>query len=113
MANGLEAASGAISFPIPLAAAPNAIVVQNGTASLPPECPGTAAAPTAAPGWLCVYENRAQNQRSGTPYPTVSAPGSGGSPSSSRFGAALVVQGQATVPDWFYWSEGTWAVTAP
>ena len=63
--NGLEAASESISFPIPLKSAPDVVVVQQGTASSPPECPGTAAAPEAAPGWLCVYENRAQNQRSG------------------------------------------------
>jgi hypothetical protein len=110
--NGLEAASESVSFPIPLALAPSAKVVQNGTASAPPECPGTAAAPDAAPGWLCVYENREQNQRSGG-YPHVLAPGSGFSPSASRYGATLIVQGQAAGTDWFYWSEGTWAVTAP
>ena len=48
--NGFEAASESVSFPIPLASAPSAKVVQNGTASAPPECPGTAAAPQAAPG---------------------------------------------------------------
>jgi hypothetical protein len=110
--SGLEAASQGISFPLPLSADPSAKVVQSGTASSPPECPGTAAAPEAAPGWLCIYENRAQNQRSGG-YPTVSKPGSGGGPSSGRFGASLIVQGQAAGTDWFYWSEGTWAVTAP
>jgi hypothetical protein len=110
--NGIEAASESISFPIALATAPNTKVVQNGTASLPPDCPGTAADPAAAPGWLCVYENRAQNQRTGN-YPSVSAPGSGFSPSAGRFGATLVLQGQAGGAEWFYWSEGTWAVTAP
>jgi hypothetical protein len=109
--NGLEAASESVSFPIPLASAPSVKVVQDGTASAPPECPGTAADPTAAPGWLCVYENRAQNQRPGS-YPSVTAPGSGFSPSASRFGATLIVQGQGAGTDWFYWSEGTWAVTA-
>lgn len=110
--NGLEAASESVSFSIPLASAPSAKVVQNGTTSAPPECPGTAAAPEAAPGWLCIYENRDQNQRSGG-YPNVVAPGSGFSPSASRYGAILIVQGQAAGTDWFYWSEGTWAVTAP
>jgi hypothetical protein len=110
--NGLEAASESVSFPIPLASAPSAEVVQNGTASAPPECPGTAAAPEAAPGWLCIYENREQNQRTGG-YPSVVAPGSGFSPSASRYGATLIVQGQAAGTDWFFWSEGTWAVTAP
>jgi hypothetical protein len=109
--NGFEAASESVSFPIPLAVAPSAKVVQNGVASAPPECPGTASSPEAAPGWLCVYENREQNQRSGG-YPTVSAPGAGFSPSASRFGAVLSVQGQAAGTAWFFWSEGTWAVTA-
>lgn len=110
--NGLEAASESVSFPISLASAPSAKVVQTGTASAPPECPGTAAAPEAAPGWLCIYENREQNQRAGG-YPNVVAPGSGFSPSASRYGASLIVQGQAAGTDWFFWSEGTWAVTAP
>lgn len=110
--DGLEAASESISFPIPLSSVPSVKVVQQGTASSPPECPGTADDPKAAPGWLCVYENRAQNQRPGS-YPSVVAPGSGFSPSASRFGATLIVQGQASGTDWFFWSEGTWAVTAP
>jgi hypothetical protein len=111
--HGLEAASGDVSFNPPLASAPSVKVVQFGTASSPPECPGTAASPQAAPGWLCVYENRAQNQRPGEDFPNVSAPGSGNSPTASRFGASLIVQGQASGTDWFYWSEGTWAVKAP
>jgi hypothetical protein len=110
--NGLETASESVSFPIPLASAPSVKVVQNGTASAPPECPGTAATPQAAPGWLCIYENREQNQRSGG-YPQATAPGSAVSPSASRYGATLFVQGQAAGTDWFFWSEGTWAVTAP
>jgi len=109
--NGLEIASESISFQFPLAAAPSVKVVQSGTASSPPECPGTAAAPEAAPGWLCVYENRAQNQRTGS-YPSVSAPGSAFSPSAGKYGAVLSVQGQAAGTGWFFWSEGTWAVTA-
>ena len=109
--NGIEVASESISFQFPLATAPSAMVVQNGTASSPPECPGAAAAPEAAPGWLCVYENRAQNQRAGN-YPTVSAPGSGGSPTAGKYGAVLTLHGQAAGANWFFWSEGTWAVTA-
>jgi len=107
--NGLEAASGDISFAFPLASAPTPIVIQFGDTP-PASCPGTASEPEASPGFLCIYENRAQNQRAGN-YPTVSAPGSGFSPSASRFGATLIVQGQAAGTDWFYWSEGTWAVT--
>jgi len=110
--NGLESASGDVSFNPPLASAPSVKVVQFGTASSPPQCAGTAASPQAAPGWLCVYENRAQNQRPGF-YPSVSAPGSFNSPTASRFGASLIVQGQASGTDWFYVSEGTWAVKAP
>lgn len=68
--------------------------------------------PDAASGWLCIYENREQNQRAGA-YPSVVAPGSGFSPSASRYGASLLVQGQAAGTDWFFWSEGTWVVTAP
>jgi hypothetical protein len=109
--NGLESASESISFQLPLAAAPSVKVVQNGTASAPPECPGTAAAPEAAPGWLCVYENRAQNQRPGN-YPMVTAPGSLFNLTAGKYGVVLAVQGQGSGTGWFFWSEGTWAVTA-
>jgi hypothetical protein len=109
--DGVEIASGDITFVYPLATAPSVKLVQFGTASSPPECPGTAAAPTAAAGWLCVYENREQNERSGR-YPQVMAPGSGSYPSAGRFGATLALLGQAAGTDWFFWSEGTWAVTA-
>jgi hypothetical protein len=109
--NGVEMASHDISFTYPLASAPVVGVVRLGAASPPPECSGTVAEPTAPPGWLCVYEGRAQNKRIGA-YPGVSAPGSGFTPSASRYGARISTQGQATGTGWFYWSEGTWAVTA-
>jgi hypothetical protein len=111
--NGLAMVSSDISFAYPLASAPSVKVVQLGTDSAPPECPGTAASPDAAPGWLCVYENFAYNQRAAYPYPTVTAPGTGDADTATRYGASIVLMGQAGGTNWSFRSEGTWAVTAP
>jgi hypothetical protein len=112
--NGIEIASGDISFALPLASAPTPVVLQDGTATSPPDCPGTAADPQAAPGVLCVYENDEQNESpSAVPYPTVTAPGSRVGLTASRFGAGLYMLGQAAGTDWVFRSEGAWAVTAP
>lgn len=62
---GTAAAAGArdgadISFSIPLAAAPTAHFIDIGGPAVP-ECPGSAAVPTAAPGHLCIYESIESN----------------------------------------------------
>jgi Collagen triple helix repeat (20 copies) len=84
---------GSISFDIPLEAAPVAVFVPVGEDKSGEGCPGTAAAPAANPGKLCVYAkeilgtfNGAEPNAQGAIYSMIGAP---------AFGA------------------GTWAVTAP
>lgn len=99
---------GAISFPYPLAANPTAQLVPPGGPATT-ECAGTAAAPTAAAGFLCVYiSDRANN--SGTP--TFCSPTGGGcnATTARRTGTVVQVFSQAAG---FFFAYGTWAVTAP
>lgn len=51
----------AICFQIPLAAAPTAHFIPKGEPKFA-ECPGTATAPAASPGNLCVYESQHQKR---------------------------------------------------
>ncbi|CAA9419575.1 hypothetical protein [uncultured Nocardioides sp.] len=51
---------GDLSYGVTLAAAPTAHYIQVG-AAVPPGCSGTAAAPSADPGHLCVFESQALN----------------------------------------------------
>jgi hypothetical protein len=100
-----EIAEGAISFGLTLASAPTPIV--RPVDAVPNEdCPGTAAAPEAAAGKLCLYEATAYNVEffdvlAGDETPDAASP----------FGAllflnALIVPSRAYV-------DGSWAVTAP
>lgn len=93
------------SFPVPLATAPIANFIPVGG---PPTaaCAGTAAAPTATAGNLCVYEATAAN-RTFTCIANVSASTSCGT---NPFGAAVVVTAVAAGQIFSY---GSWAVTAP
>ena len=62
---GSVSAIGDISFGRAVAFIPNAgYVVQGGLPT--PVCPGSAAAPTATPGYLCVYEQNRSNVTGGT-----------------------------------------------
>ena len=70
-------------------------------------CPGSAAAPSAAPGNLCVYESHAFNHTSVTVVDPVS-----GAPGASAFGAGLLFRDD-TITGAGDGSTGTWAVTAP
>jgi hypothetical protein len=106
--------SGAISFPIPLAAAPaRALFVPSGGPS--PDstnCPGSATAPTATPGTLCVYEGD-QGNTTDTKVCRVSVTalcGTGLGGSADKFGASVNVFAAGSG---VYVSTGTWAVTAP
>lgn len=101
--NGVSIAYDSVSFVFPLVAAPTAHFVKSGTVA-PAECPGTVAAPAAAPGHLCIFE------RDGTLTPTLEGvfdPVNTTNFLASRFGAVVFVNG--TNP----FSYGTWAVTAP
>jgi hypothetical protein len=97
-----------ISFPFALAAAPSVDEVPTGTTDA--HCAGTSAAPTAAPGYLCLY---VRNEFDVTPitgfsvYPQNLGDSAEGA---SPFGAMLTAQ--ATTTDDMS-IEGSWAVTAP
>lgn len=89
--------SAAISFPFPLASAPKLEWLAPG-APADANCPGSAASPQAAAGFLCIYANADEN--------VASYPGGG----SQTYGALPVLTAASmkrTV------STGSWAVTAP
>jgi hypothetical protein len=91
-----------VSFPFPLESAPSDHIIPIGGAPTA-ECPGTASAPSAAPGNGCIYETRADGGH--TVDETTLAEVEHG-----RFGFLIFVS-VAENTDWQV--EGTWAVTAP
>jgi len=94
-----------ISFVFPLAQAPEPHYVVEGALPIT-ECPGTAAAPAALPGHLCVYEGSASNASN----VSIGDPVSGIGPGTSRFGATISAVGDFESN---FGISGTWAVTAP
>ena len=105
-AAALARASSAISFSVPLAAAPAANFVP--LASTPPAaCPGTAANPTALPGNLCVYEVFQTNRTA----PCLAKVGTGYICGQSDVYGTSVILNSAAAGN--FNSVGTWAVTAP
>jgi hypothetical protein len=96
---GTGYATAAVSFALPLAAEPAAHFIKGGEAP-PAQCPGTATAPAAAPGNLCVFVTNVINAEGGGGYPGVHA---------STSGFALSAFTEAKGPILL---EGTWAVTA-
>jgi hypothetical protein len=98
-------ASNAISFGFALASAPVAHTIDVNETP-PPECPGTASAPEAAPGHLCIYESFEENEREdfgSNVYPNTL--------NTTRYGTGLYTQSR--IAGMFFISRGTWAVTAP
>jgi hypothetical protein len=96
----------AISFPIPLASAPTAHFIRVGGPAVA-ECAGSAAAPTAAAGHLCIYEGTATNVTTQSfEDPVTSTTGS----TTRTFGIDVVGFSAAAGA---YISAGSWAVTAP
>ena len=112
--SGSPAAAGAEletgeSFAFAPAAAPAPHFVAEG-ATAPAECPGTAAAPAAAAGHLCVYEATRGGLAGSV---TVFDPAQGrdaGAGKAGRFGFGLRFVADAAGP---LRSSGSWAVTAP
>jgi len=96
-----------ISFPIPLASAPTPNFMAQGAVPTT-NCPGSASAPTAAAGQLCVYE--AADRGVGTVI--LYTPLAGTAPASAPGGVAVFIESNATGQVDFF-SSGTWAVTAP
>ena len=106
-ADGLSSfASDSISFGIVLPAAPTAHLVRVGGPA-DPACSGTAAAPQAAPGHLCIYEADTRNGEVFFDDPLTGATGA----AVRAFGAEVGVR--ANLADGDFGSRGSWAVTAP
>jgi hypothetical protein len=95
-----------ISYPIPIAASPAAEVIPPG-GSPTASCPGSAAAPSAAAGHLCLYVDGGHEVNT----TLVSSYGDNGS-RDYRFGAVVYAYPTCKAPcRGEFW--GTWAVTAP
>jgi hypothetical protein len=114
----LEASEGApgsffgasISFPLELASAPKPVVVPpEGPNPDPAHCPGTVDAPSAAPGYLCLYDAFALNS-AGTANANPSVYNIDGQGGASPFGAKIETTAENTG---LAYVEGSWAVTAP
>jgi hypothetical protein len=99
-----DLASASISFSIPLASAPSPNLISSSSTSA---CPGSVTKPTAAPGQLCVYEGTGGSNvgEIGAYNPINGDPGA-----ASQYGAGIVVDSAGLGN---FYSEGTWAVTAP
>jgi hypothetical protein len=105
-------AGGAISFPVALPTVPKHVVYIKHGATPPSECPGSAEAPAAEKGSLCVFATLESNENAG--WNSIESPtGAQGAESlsaASRFGA--IVTFHATGSPANVNSRGTWAVTA-
>jgi hypothetical protein len=100
-APGAESLRASISFTIPLA---EPVVADYVAAPTPGSCPGTAKAPTAEPGFLCVYEQFVgELNLGGVVNPETNEPGGG------KFGAFVGFFSESALPGIAY---GSWAVTA-
>jgi hypothetical protein len=86
-----------VSFPLALATAPTADFIREGETPSS-ECPGTATAPAAAPGKLCIFVTSATNSASASSVDSVAAAG---------FTILAFTNAKGSVE-----IEGTWAVTA-
>jgi hypothetical protein len=109
-AAGDEIAS-SISYPLELSAAPTEVEVPHGgTNPDPTHCPGTAEAPTAARGYLCIYDRFSGDvfEALGSNLQVGNVDGVGGT--TNAWGGRLIALASAagTVD-----VEGSWAVTAP
>ena len=96
-----------ISFGYRLASAPTVRIIKANT-SPPAECPGTASAPEAASGYLCIYETSSYNLYSSSyrTYPYVYG--------TSRIGTHIAADSAvntSTTYDSTFYTYGTWAVT--
>ena len=98
-------AEATISFTFPLAASPSVEVIQAG-GSASEHCPGSAEAPSAAPGYLCLY-TMSSTGPVGTYSPATEAPGA------ARNGAVAFTELECEEVPCNARLVGTWAVTAP
>jgi hypothetical protein len=118
-----QLAVGAVSFNIPLAAAPNSVHLipapseheeENEEFPVPPAgCTGNVTSPGAAKGNLCVFARRYENAEAYFGSVNFLNPEGGGAEflnSAGRVGVSVTAQSVATGP---LFGLGTWAVTAP
>ena len=96
--------SGSISFPTPLASTPTTTYVPSGSTTA--DCTGSASAPSAAAGYLCLYEG-GHADLGGV---HIVDPRNGGS-EASPYGAGVWIFSGGTAATAYM--DGTWAVTAP
>jgi hypothetical protein len=101
-----------ISFPLQLAAAPIGVIeVPWATSPKPAHCSGTPQAPTADPGYVCLYDRFSTNvslSPNGFNLQAADVDGNGGV--ASTFGLRIVTRALTTGG---VDVEGSWAVTAP
>jgi hypothetical protein len=105
-ASGNDLLTDSIPFGLALTSDPTPHFVATGTAA-PAECPGTAGAPAAAAGHLCIFEAAKGNVEGS---PNVLNPATNTAGAASRFGFGMSLFADAAG---FYFSRGSWAVTAP
>ena len=96
-------ANDSISFGLALATAPAAHFLKFSDPRTA-QCPGSDAAPVAAPGHLCVYEDIGAGSR------IVVSPDTGTPNEATRFGAAVIITNTGSNDAS---TIGSWAVTAP
>jgi hypothetical protein len=95
----------ALSFAIPLASGlDESHVVVVGNAGNGTECPGNAEEPSAAAGFICIYEGRVSNVHVFGVFKVLAF-----APGTSRSGGVLLVEATGASNS----AEGSWAVTAP
>ena len=96
-----------VSFPLPVLAGAElntAYIARNETPT--PQCAGSASAPTAAPGWLCVYETDRAGLAADPDLVSAEVPGE----DVGRYGFYVRLRAAAAGPTTAF---GAWAVTAP
>ena len=101
-----------VNFRIPLSAAIPAANVHyddDGGADPHASCPGTALAPAADPGHLCLYESN----RGNVTYESIFRPDTGEDGAAALGFSIYFTAGAGESGDASAWSYGTWAVTAP
>jgi Collagen triple helix repeat (20 copies) len=114
-ATGGESIQSPISFSIPLATVPTVEVINPGEASNA-QCPGSAEAPSAAAGYLCVYVKgvfnaSAKGTETYSPNENAAETETRRYEQGYKYGAIVIDHIECTAPCYGeYW--GTWAVTA-
>lgn len=102
---------GTISFGSQLPAAPTVQILPVGGRPTA-QCPGTVANPAAAPGYFCLYQSSQSNVSSFAVCGSASPPGCPTTtPTADPFGAEIFVH--STGGNNRFYTDGTWAVTAP